>query len=197
MEKIMLARCCIQEMGKMFFKYCFVYDGTYYDILNLNVYNNFDGENGIIQAEMLNENELKAESRENLYKRKRDLVNRLKASKFGLFDGESLESIIDADKMSLVLYRQTRILLDKNADVYFEEIEEPNLGIMLNSEVYDVKTQERVQTIADDLSFGDLCLYSVRPIPSSIFSEEDYMGLVLVANSIIGKGDKPKIVYLH
>ncbi len=197
MKNIMLVRCCIHEMGKVFVKYCFLHDGVYYDLQNLNVFDVFDGENGIIQSEVLNENDLKEESREVLNRRKEDLVNRLKTSKCDEINLENLKKILNDNNMSFVLYKCSKILLDDLANVYFEELDDMALGIMFNNDVYDIKTQKRVQNIHDDLVFGDVCLTYIKPVPPSIFQAEDYAGLVMIANEIVSSKDKPKIIFLH
>lgn len=85
MKDILLARCIIEEMGELSMKYCFWCNEKYYDIKTLSAYDVYDGDNGVIQAEFLNENELKLETKESLNVRKKDLINRLKFDCYGVF----------------------------------------------------------------------------------------------------------------
>lgn len=196
MEKIRLVYCAIKELHEIFTKICLSYKGHYYDMVTLNRYENFDGENGVIKAVILNEDMLDINVRQALEKRKNDLLNRLADNgNLEYLVNSDTSGFVNADSMAVVMYRGAKIVLNDEGKFCLKDEDEPRLGLMINDEVYDVKKRRRVKTLTDDnLKLNDFCLRHVKIVPEEVLEPEDYISLMLVGNEIVGMGNKPKVV---
>lgn len=196
MEKIRLVYCTIKELQEIFTKICLSYKGHYYDMVTLNRYENFDGENGVIKTVVLNEKMLDVNVVRALEKRKNDLLNRLDSNEnLEYLAALDTSGFVNADSMAIVMYRGAKIVLNADGKFCLEEDAEDRLGLMINDEVYDVKEKRRVKVLTDDnIKLNDFCLRYVKIVPEEVLEIEDYMSLMLVGNEIIGMGNKPKVV---
>ncbi len=196
MEKIRLVYCTIKELQEIFTKICLSYKEYYYDMVTLNRYENFDGENGVIKTVVLNEKMLDVNVVRALEKRKNDLLNRLDSNgNLEYLAALDTSGFINADSMAIVMYRGAKIVLNADGKFCLEEDAEARLGLMINDEVYDVKEKRRVKVLTDDnIKLNDFCLRYVKIVPEEVLEIEDYMSLMLVGNEIIGRGNKPKVV---
>lgn len=193
MNEVLTVRCKIKEMGKISYKFCLLYKNKYYDLKTLNTYDVFNGENGILLSEILNENLLSERSKKILNEHKNDLFNLIKRNIYLDNSEIDLNNGLNCESISFVLYNLGEIALDKNAEIYIENMNNTYLGMKIGNDIYDIKTKKKVKTVADDLTFGDVGVSSFIPISENLLSEEAYTFLLSESISMLEIKDKPKI----
>lgn len=193
MNEVLTVRCKIKEMGKINYKFCLLYKNKYYDLKTLNTYDVFNGENGILLSEILNENLLSERSKKILNEHKNDLFNLIKRNIYLDNSEIDLNNGLNCESISFVLYNLGEIALDKNAEIYIENMNNTYLGMKIGNDIYDIKTKKKVKTVADDLTFGDVGVSSFIPISENLLSEEAYTFLLSESISMLEIKDKPKI----
>ena len=199
MNKIYLADCIYKENNQDYHKICFYYKGKYYDLITLNNYEPYNGKFGIVSATILNEKLLNEQVAFSLERRKNDLLGRLKIQANLEYLSTSETTMFSNEHfVDIVLYKVAQIIYGDDKHYYLEDIDDYKLGIMVDDDIFDVQSRNRVKKLNEELILGENYLKCVKAVTEGVLDVNEYLTLAFIANEIIQgkKVSKGKIIVM-